>query len=285
MILTDNALVMPVKVSQRLDMYFGQRLNWLPMQTGGTRHNLFLANSDNQCWVARVAPNRPLPPGVDPEREAKVLAEISGIRGALRPVLIDPDAGLLLMPYLGKALDSDSITTEIISKIILFINRLHKVTNAPSINYPALFTRYRNHFSRSAPGMAQLVDETEGILNELPDIGLSLVHHDLHCGNWLWDSQLHLIDWEYAGQGNPWLDYAALVRDFGLNLEQLRSFDRLALLNDRALGSGLAKAIQLVDQLENIWQHYVALAQPDEQPTTLSEGEFLCPEPRRCLNN
>jgi thiamine kinase len=103
----------------------------------------------------------------------------------------------------------------------------------------------------------QLSDETEWLWADLPDIGECLVHHDLHTGNLLWGHGLTLIDWEYAGRGNPWLDYATLERDIGLSLQQLQQFKRLSGFTAVQLEHELARAIQVVDQLESIWRHFI----------------------------
>lgn len=273
MILTDNALVMPEKVSELLESHFGESLNWQPMHTAGTRHNLFIANHADACWVARVAPALTPPPGVDSLREAKVLARVRNLEQVVRPRIVDTDSGLLLMPFQGKAFEAEALDECRLRVVVNLINRLHAITDVPSIDYPRLFEQYRQHFTEAHYGLVQLVDETEQSLNELPDIGECLVHHDLHAGNLLWNPELHLIDWEYAGLGNPWLDYATLTRDLGLKLHHLREFDRLADLSDEELEHGVALAIEVVDRIEMIWQHFVALEQPEQLTTTLTTGE------------
>lgn len=274
MILTDHALVMPDKVLKRLDLHFGTRLKWEPIPTTGTRHNLFSAKYQGMRFVTRVEPDSVIPPGVDNLREAQILRKLAEIGGVFDAQLIDPENGLLLMPDLGEVRAVDRLTAQDVEEIILCINRLHRIDNVPSINYSGMFSDYRRYFSHLAPGLLQLVNETEAALLALPDIGSSLVHHDLHSGNLLWNPRLHLIDWEYAGLGNPWLDYATLTRDLGLNQKQIKRFERLSNLDDSDLQAGLALATQVVDQLETIWQRFIALAQPDEQRTTLNRGEI-----------
>ena len=274
MILTDHALVMPEAVAIRLASYFGEPLDWQPMSTLGTRHNLFAATHRGVNWVARVTPAGGPPPGVDLDRESRVLERLTGIERVLQPRLIDIELGLLLMPDYGEALSRDQLDAEKTQDIISLINKLHSITDVCSIDYPGLFKQYRYHFQQSAPGLVQLVNETESALARLPDIGECLVHHDLHSGNLLWNPELHLIDWEYAGLGNPWLDYATLTRDLGLKLEHLRKFERLSALSDTELQQGVALAIEVVDRIEAIWQRYVALEQPPQLGSTLTTGEI-----------
>ena len=50
----------------------------------------------------------------------------------------------------------------------------------------------------------------------------SLCHLDPTLGNWLItpSQELHLLDWEYAGLGNPLWDYAQVSEEFNLNKQE-----------------------------------------------------------------
>lgn len=259
MILIDSSVVMPTGVENRLAEHFGCHLDWQPMQCSGTRHDLFRAQHEGLDWIARIDPGRPAAPGVNPLREQTVLQAVKPYGWALQAELHLPELGLLLMRDAGVSLKRDQLGRSQINSICIIINDMHKISNVDSLNYSDLFAAYRNAFKPQMRGLLQLVDETEQLLRELPDIGLCCVHHDLHTGNILWGDQPTLIDWEYAGLGNPWLDYATLEREIGLSGEQLKIFDRLAELDDASLKHGLARAIQLIDQLDSLWQSHAQL--------------------------
>lgn len=265
MIPTDQNIVMPLKARNALDRHFGETLNWQLILSEGTRHPLFQAEFDSRHWIARVEPDTQTAPGVDPWREQRVLRALYANEWAISAELIMPDLGLLLMPFAGRLIARDELSAAQVDEICCAVQQMHRISDVPLLDYAALFMRYRDAFSRSLPGMGQLVDETEALLATLPDIGECLVHHDLHTGNMLWDRHLTLIDWEYAGLGNPWLDYATLERDVGLTLRQLQSFDRLSAFEPQEMEHWLACAIQVIDQLETLWQHFnqLQIEQPE----------------------
>lgn len=256
MIPIDQKDVMPKPAHNALRDHFGQPLIWRLLATEGTRHKLYHATLESQHWIARVEPEIQAAPGVDPWREKTILLRLQSQRWAIAADLIDPDIGLLLMPFGGEPKGRDQLRASEVDEICRVVAEMHRICDVPLLNYPALFEHYRQAFNRSQPGLSQLVSETERLLVALPDIGECLVHHDLHSGNMLWGDHLTLIDWEYSGLGNPWLDYATLERDIGLSLKQLQSFDRLKGFTAEEIEHWLASAIQVVDQLENMWQHY-----------------------------
>ena len=256
MIPTDQNIVMPIKAQIALDKHFGETLNWQLIRSEGTRHQLFGAEFDSKRWIARIEPDTQGAPGVDPWREQTVLIALSAHEWAITAELVIPDVGLLLMPFAGRLLARCELSAARVDEICRTVQQMHRISNVPLLDYAALFEGYREAFMQSLPGMRQLVDETETLLSDLPDIGQCLVHHDLHSGNMLWDSHLTLIDWEYAGLGNPWLDYATLERDVGLTLSQLQNFERLSGFEPEEIEHWLASAIQAIDQLETLWQHF-----------------------------
>lgn len=256
MIPADQNIVMPLQAQIALDRQFGETFDWQSIVSEGTRHPLFQAKLDSQHWIARVEPDTQAAPGVDPWREQTVLRALTAYEWAISAELIMPDMGLLVMPFAGSLIARDELSAAQVDEICRAVHQMHSITNVPLLDYTALFERYREAFSESLPGMGQLVDETEILLATLPDIGECLVHHDLHTGNMLWGPHLTLIDWEYAGLGNPWLDYATLERDIGLTLSQLRNFERLSGFEPAEMEHWLACAIQVIDQLETLWQHF-----------------------------
>ena len=256
MIPIDQNIVMPIRAQIALDKHFGETLNWQLILSEGTRHLLFEAESDSERWLARIEPDTQGAPGVDPWREQTLLCALSTHEWAITAELIFPDLGLLLMPFAGRPLARCELSAAKVDEICRTVQQMHRICNVPLLDYAAIFEGYREAFTESLPGMGQLVDETETLLAALPNIGQCLVHHDLHSGNMLWDSHLILIDWEYGGLGNPWLDYATLERDVGLNLSQLQNFERLSGFEPEEMKHWLACAIQVIDQLETLWQHF-----------------------------
>jgi len=248
---------MPAGYQRRLTEHFGTSLDWQLLAKQGTRHSLYNAHTSNQSWVARIAADAQLPLGVDPYREAKVIAAISRFEWGIDPAIFDPLSGFMLMQHLGFNHPEGPLGTHKIDQLIKAINEMHAIEDLPGLNYQALLMRYREAFKGESDDLLALVDETENALARLPMIGESLVHHDLHTGNLLWGPSLSIVDWEYAGLGNPWLDYASVVSEIGLEIEQLTRFDRLKSLSLDDIEFAIASAIEINDRLDRIWRYYL----------------------------
>ena len=222
------------------------------MQTDATRHSLYVLQQDGTSWVLRIEPDDAISPGVDHHREKAIIERIKHLNCAPVVKVNRPDLGVLLMQHAGCVLGEHQIDT---ANVLAAVSQIHSIVDVPPIDYSKLFEQYRT--ALVGEGLRQLIDETERMLASLPDIDQCLVHHDLHTGNLCWHHQsLTIIDWEYAGLGIPWLDYAVLARDLNADRASLRSFTRLACLSDADFDQGIATAVGIVDQLEAIWQHY-----------------------------
>lgn len=95
----------------------------------------------------------------------------------------------------------------------------------------------------------------------LPLIPASLVHHDLHIGNLALDikssiqeqDELILLDWEYGGIGNAWLDAAALVNFFNIASEIISTLPVFRQLPNSVFQKGIAQAIELSGLINKLW--------------------------------
>ena len=133
-------------------------------------------------------------------------------------------------------------------------SRLH---NQTIFDYAHLFEKYRKAFKSdyaTSYNNLRLVDEVENKLNSLPTTPSCLTHHDLHPGNICKDdNQFVILDWEYAGIGNPWCDAAALQSKFGILTADMAGLPAFKHLNRAQLEQGITDAIVLVQSLEELW--------------------------------
>lgn len=253
MILNDLASVIDHRGIDAL-LFTGLSLNtpikeW---QTAATRHRLFLLSLAGHHHVLRVEPDEALAPGVDHAREQVILDRIQRFTWAPSVQVNCPAMGVIMMSHAGLVNEVASID---LARVCQALSDVHTIDDVPRLHYAELFQQYRNALAHE--GFRQLIDDTELTLSCLPDIGECLVHHDLHEGNLCWhNGWLTIIDWEYAGLGNPWLDYAVLARDLQADRSTLQGFSRLKSLSESEFNQGIAAAIGVVDQLETIWHHY-----------------------------
>ena len=68
-----------------------------------------------------------------------------------------------------------------------------------------------------------------------------------------------ILDWEYAGFGNPWFDAAALHNKLGISIEELSTLPAFKHLKSAELEEGIVDAIWLTDSLESLWLSVRAL--------------------------
>lgn len=248
--------MIPPSVQHHIDRYFGTCTVWTAQHAGGTRHLHFRSQIAGQHWVLRLAPAWDPPPGVDPHREARLVRRLQHLPWMVEVVLVDPDLGLMLMRDAGPVLSHCNAVHR--AAISAAVCELHSIPGATErIEYLPLFDRYREQFQDREN--LRLVDQAEALLAGLPKLGSCLVHQDLHKGNLCWAGQLKILDWEYAGVGNPWIDYASLVRSLDFSIAELRCLPRLAALNPDELRQGLFQAIKFVDLLELIWVNYLKM--------------------------
>jgi thiamine kinase-like enzyme len=91
-------------------------------------------------------------------------------------------------------------------------------------DYSAIARRYGVDFPENFPWLAGRLKEAEAALTARP-IDWRPCHNDLLNENFLFDGRLRILDWEYAGMGDPFFDLA----NFSVNHDFADEHDRLLL--------------------------------------------------------
>ena len=240
-------------LSQLISDHFPLNSQLAPLHTSATRHRMYLLEENGERFVVRAEPNKETLPGVDPLRERRILSAVATFQWAPKLLINEPQQGMLIMHYAGECSETlSSAQKTVLSKALI---EMQALTKLPELDYAQIFKQYREALGDS--GHCQLIDETEQRLISLPRLPRVLVHHDLHPGNICWQNGgPTIIDWEYAGVGVAWLDYAVLIRDLGFTAKELMQFPLLKQFDETQLIHWLAQSIQVVDQLELLWSHY-----------------------------
>ena len=240
-------------LSQLISDTFPLNSQIAPLCTSATRHRMYLLEEKGERFVVRAEPALEALPGVDPLRERVILNAIGAFQWAPMLVINEPHQGVLIMHHAGDCLEALSSVQK--SKLLNALAQMQTLTELPKLEYADLFQQYRDALGDS--GHRQLIDETEQQLITLPNLPRVLVHHDLHPGNICWQNgDPTIIDWEYAGVGIAWFDYAVLIRDLGFTANELTQLPLLSSCDEQELTHWLAQSIQVVDQLEMLWSHY-----------------------------
>lgn len=160
-------------------------------------------------------------PGVDHQRETKLLNCLQNKAWVPRLLLIADDLGVLMRLAEGEHPKAAELSSTARQRLINLALELwqNPCPIAPQ-NYPQLLNSYwQLAGSKTAhqPLLKQLIYESL----RWPTRCYRLTHHDLHAGNLLLNNDNWvLLDWEYAALGNPWLDAVSLDRFMHLTQEE-----------------------------------------------------------------
>jgi len=177
-----------------------------PLQ-GLTGHSSKL-ESGQGAFIARPAPQPPIP-FVDRQREARLLRKLHP--SGLTPRPLPGDAQLLLLPWrAGEPLSPEGFQQrrdEVVALLLL----LHR---QPPTGYRLLLLpllqRYWQLCRQRHLGWQRALRRLARAGEPAP-LRLAPLHMDVHAGNLIADAEgLHLIDWEYAADGDVALELAAL---------------------------------------------------------------------------
>lgn len=171
-----------------------------------TTNWLWRLERGQKAWVWRqFAPA----PGVDRAREAAFMQCGSGCHW-MPPVQVWHPQGML-MPWLEgqhiSRLNPSQRKALVAFCLVLWAQPSQAL---PQWDYADLVNRYAklagSKYDNLAKGLMQAVAQW-------PRAQPCWVHHDLHAGNLLWHgAHCWVLDWEFAGLGNPWLDAISLDR-------------------------------------------------------------------------
>lgn len=192
------------RIARRLPGVSVNDLTPLPGLTGQSSR----LESAQGRFLLRLAPQPPIPQ-VDRQREARLLRKLAPSGLTPRPLLAEPQA--LVLPWRdGEPLTAQALLSRR-AEVLRLLLRLHQ---QPLTGYPLrllpLLERYwqlcqQRHW-RWQRALRQLRRS-----GEPRPLRLAPLHMDVHADNLIADEQgLHLIDWEYAADGDVALELAAL---------------------------------------------------------------------------
>ena len=197
-----------------------------PVPGGITNHNFVVhAGEPVQGYVARLCEPQPLL-GID-RRNERVCQEAAGAL-ALAPEVVHHEDGLLISRLIeGRTLTAaDLREPAVLDRLAALLRRLHGSWDAlvGEVLYFCPFQVIRTYASTARRLGAELPDDLDSMLEGARRISRRiapfrpvLCHNDLLPANLIDDGQrLWLVDWEYAGVGNPLFDLANVSANAGL---------------------------------------------------------------------
>jgi thiamine kinase-like enzyme len=199
-----------------------------PISGGITNLNFQVTGPKGQL-VARVCSELPLL-GIDRRNEA--VCQRAAARLGLAPELVHEAPGLLVSRYLpGRTLCAADLTDcGLLARVGEAVLRLHEGWNLLSGHILSFcpFRTIRTYAHTAAElgaclpeGIDELLDDSRLLAHRIGPFRPALCHNDLLPANMIWDeAQIWLIDWEYAGMGNPLFDLASVSAGAGFSGEQ-----------------------------------------------------------------
>ena len=146
---------------------------------------------------------------------------------APEPLYFDPAAGIYLRRYLpGRSwVDSDLASPVNLERLARLLRELHSLAPVGATFDPLAAAR-RYAAQLGSEKSQAILRRSEKLMQQIAadSMGPALCHNDLVCHNVLEGKRLMLIDWEYAGIGDPFFDLAVVVRHHGLDEKLMHDF-------------------------------------------------------------
>ncbi|HEV8064012.1 MAG TPA: phosphotransferase [Acidimicrobiales bacterium] len=195
--------------------------------SGGITNSNYKVAVGDEIFVVRVAGDRTVLLGIDRQSEVAAgrLAAALGI--APEVVLADFPQGVIVTRFIvGRPVEPGEVGSEpVLADIAAALKSIH---NAGSVT--ATFDAYkivpRYYELAAADGVAPPFDfarmaATLGKISRVrPWRGEALCHNDLLNSNLIHDGAVRIVDWEYAGMGDPFFDLGNLAVNHGFSKEE-----------------------------------------------------------------
>jgi thiamine kinase-like enzyme len=196
--------------------------------SGGITNHNYLVRDAGEKFVVRLCEDCGHL-GIDRRNER--LCQQSAQMIGVSPELVHAEGNMLVTRFIdGPTLKADETDASLIQRLASTLKQLHDSREllTGEMLYFCPFQTVRTYAKTARQIQATLPGDIEKLLDEARQMSLAmpafqptLCHNDLLPANILDDGdRLWLIDWEYAGIGNPVFDLAGLSANCGFNTDQ-----------------------------------------------------------------
>ena len=220
-----------VAAMQRVPEIAGRELTLRPLSGGITNRNFLVEAAGSETrWVIRLAGNDTHLLGISREIEHAATVAAAGVGvGPEVTAFIRPEGYLVTRFIVGKPVSDEAIHSK--DTLRRVADSLRRVHDGPAI--PGLFVPFRIVEAYRALAIARGVatpPEFEVALSVARRIEMALLsnpvglrpcHNDLLNANFIDDgARIRIVDWEYAGMGDPFFDLGNFAVNNGLTPDE-----------------------------------------------------------------
>jgi thiamine kinase-like enzyme len=206
-------------VLDRVPMFDGRTDIDVELLSGGLTNVNYLMTAGGERFVVRIAGENTESLGIDREREAAAVHEASIAGIAPEPVAFLLPEGHSVTRFVEGARQvtlDDARSEGFITRMAARLRDIHALDSIEGMFDP--YHDIERWIDLAADRGVAIPDALTGILNRVERTRLEravaldqlvLCHNDSYYLNVLDDGQLWILDWEYAGMGDPFYDLAA----------------------------------------------------------------------------
>ncbi|MGH8235518.1 MAG: phosphotransferase [Steroidobacteraceae bacterium] len=245
-----------------LDLGAGAIRDIEPIKHGLTNRS-WLVTTDADRVVVRISDKSAQELQIDRNSEAVVLRLVE--RADIGPEVLrcDPEHGILVTRYLGATWNErDAQLGDNVERLAALLRRLHALDVAKSVRVVDLASTVHGYLRTldqrgirsglTLPALRECADKAAMQLSKgsMP----CLCHNDVHHLNIVDGESLRLIDWEYAGVGEPLFDLAsACVYHRYRRSQRERLLSAYAAPSEAVSWQRLELACWLFDYIRDLW--------------------------------
>ncbi len=252
---------------------------------GGLTNESWSVTAGSERVVVRISNADEAALQIDRVNECRVLAAVA--RAGMGPEVLrcHPDGRVLVTRFIPGTVwtHEDALAPDNIRRLAELLKRLHSLkvpVDLAETNLPAIVEHYWATMAERAlpdPPGEWTREEIRDIAHTLhASARRSLCHNDMHHLNIIDAGRLWLIDWEYAGLGDPWFDLASICCNH--NYDRAQRYHLLRHYvghDDRDAAERLKLACRLFDYIRCVWLVVRRVTQnPLHPPANPSQGRL-----------
>ena len=255
-----------LKALGRVPELAGRRLRLSPLSGGITNRNFLVESADSPIrWVVRLAGNDTHLLGISREVEhaATVAAAGAGV-GPEVTAFIRPEGYLVTRFIEGNPVSDDAVHRhETIRRVADSIRRVHDGPAIPGLFIPLRIVEAYRALAAARSVIVPVEYELARAVGRRIELALLAnpielrpCHNDLLNANFIDDGErIRIVDWEYAGMGDPFFDLGNFSVNHGLTPDEdavlLEAYDRGPVRPDRLARLFLMRVVS--DFREAMW--------------------------------